>query len=60
MGVNDDNVPKGRGPLAGIAGRIGRSLSRMNEDMSDVESDESEISLKRRRFLIVAVAGALF
>ncbi|MGN1044524.1 MAG: FecCD family ABC transporter permease [Candidatus Methanomethylophilaceae archaeon] len=60
MEGNDGTGPKGKGPLAGVLGRVRRSFSRMQEDIADVECDISEMTVKRRRFYIVAAAGTLF
>ncbi len=52
-----DNDPKEK---QGIMNRLRKGVARMNSQMADVNSDESEIKFKRRKFRILVALGAIF
>ncbi|MBQ5482946.1 MAG: hypothetical protein IIT75_01110, partial [Candidatus Methanomethylophilus sp.] len=51
---------KGRGPAAGLIKRMRASYNRMNNEIADVNTDESEIKIKKRRFRVIVLAGLIF
>ena len=51
---------EGKGPLKGLVKTLRRAYGRMSDDMVDIDSNESEISRKRKKFAIVVIAGAIF
>ena len=55
-----DKDRKGRGPAAGLIRRMRSSYNRMNNEIADVNSDESEIKIKKRRFRVIVLAGLIF